>query len=71
MSLVVGVELIDSLPVGNGLVADAFLLEDPRYHRLVAAYFDRIAKESELSPEAGAPVSGDATWANATAADTK
>ena len=25
---------------------DAFLLEDPRYHRLVAAYFDRIAKES-------------------------
>jgi homoserine O-acetyltransferase len=25
---------------------DAFLLEDPRYHRLVAAYFDRIAKET-------------------------
>jgi len=25
---------------------DAFLLEDPRYHRLVAAYFDRIAKEA-------------------------
>jgi homoserine O-acetyltransferase len=24
---------------------DAFLLEDPRYHRLVTAYFDRIAKE--------------------------
>ena len=24
---------------------DAFLLEDPRYHRLVAAYFDRIGKE--------------------------
>ncbi len=24
---------------------DAFLLEDPRYHRLVAAYFDRIATE--------------------------
>jgi homoserine O-acetyltransferase len=24
---------------------DAFLLEDPRYHRLVAAYFDRVAKE--------------------------
>ena len=24
---------------------DAFLLEDPRYHRLVAAYFDRIAGE--------------------------
>jgi len=24
---------------------DAFLLEDPRYHQLVAAYFDRIAKE--------------------------
>jgi homoserine O-acetyltransferase len=23
---------------------DAFLLEDPRYHRLVAAYFDRVAK---------------------------
>jgi homoserine O-acetyltransferase len=25
---------------------DAFLLEDPRYHRLVAAYFDRIAGET-------------------------
>jgi homoserine O-acetyltransferase len=25
---------------------DAFLLEDPRYHRLVAAYFDRISKEA-------------------------
>jgi len=25
---------------------DAFLLDDARYHRLVAAYFDRIAKES-------------------------
>ena len=24
---------------------DAFLLEDPRYHRLVAAYFDRIERE--------------------------
>ncbi len=24
---------------------DAFLLEDPRYHRLVAAYFDRVGKE--------------------------
>ena len=24
---------------------DAFLLEDPRYHRLVAAYFDRIQRE--------------------------
>jgi homoserine O-acetyltransferase len=24
---------------------DAFLLEDPRYHKLVAAYFDRIASE--------------------------
>jgi homoserine O-acetyltransferase len=25
---------------------DAFLLEDPRYHRLVAAYFDRVGKEA-------------------------
>ncbi len=25
---------------------DAFLLEDPRYHRVVGAYFDRIAAES-------------------------
>ena len=50
---------------------DAFLLEDPRYHRLVAAYFDRVAREAERSPEAGAPVSGDATRASATAADTK
>ena len=24
---------------------DAFLLDDPRYHRLVAAYFDRIASQ--------------------------
>ena len=26
---------------------DAFLLEDPRYHRLVAAYFDRVGREVE------------------------
>jgi homoserine O-acetyltransferase len=25
---------------------DAFLLEDERYHRLIAAYFDRIAGET-------------------------
>jgi len=25
---------------------DAFLLEDERYHRLVAAYFDRIQRET-------------------------
>jgi len=25
---------------------DAFLLEDPRYHRLIAAYFDRVGKAS-------------------------
>jgi len=49
---------------------DAFLLEDARYHGLVAAYFDRIGRERPLSPEAGAPVSGDATKANAAAADT-
>jgi homoserine O-acetyltransferase len=49
---------------------DAFLLDDPRYHRLITAYFDRIAGEKPLSPEAGAPVSGDATRANAAAADT-
>jgi homoserine O-acetyltransferase len=24
---------------------DAFLLDDPRYHRVVAAYFDRLAAE--------------------------
>jgi homoserine O-acetyltransferase len=24
---------------------DAFLLDDPRYHRLVTAYFERIAQE--------------------------
>jgi homoserine O-acetyltransferase len=33
---------------------DAFLLDDARYHRLIAAYFDRIAREKPLSPEAGA-----------------
>ena len=49
---------------------DAFLLDDARYHRLVAAYFERIGKGEPLSPEAGAPVSGDATKANAAAADT-
>ena len=27
---------------------DAFLLEDERYHRLVAAYFDRIQRETGL-----------------------
>jgi len=32
---------------------DAFLLDDARYHRLIAAYFDRIAREKPLSPEAG------------------
>jgi homoserine O-acetyltransferase len=25
---------------------DAFLMSDPRYHHLVAAYFDRIGQES-------------------------
>jgi homoserine O-acetyltransferase/O-succinyltransferase len=29
---------------------DAFLLEDPRYHRLVAAYYDRIAQENPGEP---------------------
>ena len=29
---------------------DAFLLEDARYHRLVSAYFDRIAAESAGNP---------------------
>ena len=29
---------------------DAFLLEDPRYHRLVAAYYDRIAQERVTQP---------------------
>jgi len=27
---------------------DAFLLEDPRYHRLIAAYFDRVGKEAAV-----------------------
>ena len=26
---------------------DAFLLDDARYHRVVSAYFDRVAKEIE------------------------
>ena len=26
---------------------DAFLLDDPRYHRLVAAYFERVHREIE------------------------
>lgn len=33
---------------------DAFLLDDARYHRLVAAYFDRISEEANLRAEAGA-----------------
>ncbi len=32
---------------------DAFLLEDPRYHRLIAAYFDRIGREAPPGPGAG------------------
>src|SRR6185312_7727401 len=33
---------------------DAFLLEDPRYHRLVAAYYDRVAVElGSRAPLAG------------------
>lgn len=38
---------------------DAFLLEDPRYHGVLRAYFDRIAKEHEKSLPGGAsaPVS--------------
>ena len=24
---------------------DAFLLDDPRYHKVVAAYFDNVARE--------------------------
>ena len=31
---------------------DAFLLDDPRYHRLVASYFDRIAQECEAPKQA-------------------
>ncbi len=34
---------------------DAFLLEDPRYHRLVAAYYDRIAQESVGKSQAKQP----------------
>jgi homoserine O-acetyltransferase len=33
---------------------DAFLLTDPRYHALVAGYFDRIATKLGLSPRGGA-----------------
>ena len=33
---------------------DAFLLDDARYHRLVAAYFDRISEEANPRAEAGA-----------------
>ena len=38
---------------------DAFLLEDPRYHGVLRAYFDRVAKEHEkpLPGGASAPVS--------------
>ncbi|MCW5575799.1 MAG: homoserine O-acetyltransferase [Burkholderiales bacterium] len=31
---------------------DAFLLDDPRYHRLVAAYFDRVAAETVAEVQA-------------------
>jgi homoserine O-acetyltransferase len=34
---------------------DAFLLEDTRYHRLVSAYFDRIANEQQAGPESRDP----------------
>jgi homoserine O-acetyltransferase/O-succinyltransferase len=32
---------------------DAFLLDDARYHRLVAAYFDRIAQETQAATAGG------------------
>jgi homoserine O-acetyltransferase/O-succinyltransferase len=32
---------------------DAFLLDDARYHRLIAAYFDRIEAETRTSREPG------------------
>lgn len=32
---------------------DAFLLDDARYHRLVAAYFDRIAQETQAAKAGG------------------
>lgn len=34
---------------------DAFLLDDARYHRLVAAYFDRIAQEMHPADAGGQP----------------
>src|SRR5215510_3328661 len=33
---------------------DAFLLDDERYHRLVAAYYDRIAHEPVMEPQTNA-----------------
>ncbi|WP_423595828.1 homoserine O-succinyltransferase MetX [Roseateles sp. MS654] len=35
---------------------DAFLLEDPRYHGVLRAYFDRIAKEHETPLPGGVPL---------------
>ncbi|MBC8056254.1 MAG: homoserine O-acetyltransferase [Rhizobiales bacterium] len=38
---------------------DAFLLDDPRYHGVLRAYFDNIAKETDgLGPSAGPPQAG-------------
>ncbi len=37
---------------------DAFLLDDPRYHGVLRAYFERIAAETASGPSAGPPQAG-------------
>ena len=37
---------------------DAFLLDDPRYHGVLGAYFDNVVKEFATSPAPGRPKAG-------------
>jgi homoserine O-acetyltransferase len=43
---------------------DAFLLDDPQYHALVGAYFDRIASEERAAAPAAAPRAASGTAAS-------
>ena len=44
----------DAVEIGAPHGHDAFLLEDPRYHGVLRAYFDRIAGEHERPVPGGA-----------------
>ena len=41
----VGVQAVSYAEINAPHGHDAFLMEDPRYHNLIRAYFDNIARE--------------------------